>query len=93
MNVVCVNTECGACQSPITEDDGFLCDLCSSLAPDVGFVSGDTLAKWSSVLLDWAFSSGYEYRGSGVFRDEYGNLWDAGDLYDYMVEVRALAER
>ena len=84
----CEIAQCGACQSPITGDDGFLCDLCDRLAPDDGFVSGGTLAKWSSVLLDWASDSGYEYRGFGVFRDEHGGLWDAGDLYDYMVEVR-----
>ena len=89
----CEIAQCGACHAPITGEDGFLCDLCDRLAPDVGFVSGGTLAEWSSVLLDWASDSGYEYRGFGVFRDEHGGLWDAGDLYDYMVEVRALAER
>jgi hypothetical protein len=26
-----------------------------------------------------------------VFRDEHGQFWDAGDLYDYMVEVVAVA--
>jgi len=28
-----------------------------------------------------------------VFRDEHGQFWDAGDLYDYMMEVCALAKR
>lgn len=79
--------QCDACNAALTEDDGFLCGLCSSLAPDTGFVSGDTIAGWSARLLEWATDSGYGYCGDGVFRDENGWLWDAGDLYDYMEEV------
>ena len=84
-----MDVRCGACHATLVEDDGFLCGLCASLAPDIGFVSGDTIAGWSRDLLEWATDSDYRYCGDGVFRDEHGQFWDAGDLYDYMVEVVA----
>lgn len=88
-----MDVQCGACHATLMEDDGFLCGLCSSLAPDTGFVSGATIAGWSARLMEWATDSDYRYCGDGVFRDEHGQFWDAGDLYDYMLEVCELAKR